>query len=102
MERSGLVRSASLTREGRSSAAGAWVLWKVRGTPSGEYVSTRCVMYFSCLRVTQFDSAEMSAFSKSEMGPSFSTIQREARSEAKRWQRDPSPSWEYSVNRSST
>eukprot|EP00965_Chrysotila_dentata_P102592 3386764-Pleurochrysis_carterae.AAC.1 len=84
MDRSGLVRSASLTRGGRSSAAGAWVLWKVRGTPSGKYVSTRCVMYFTCLRVTHFDSAKMSTFNKSEMGPSSSTFQREARSMVKR------------------
>eukprot|EP00965_Chrysotila_dentata_P086625 2860037-Pleurochrysis_carterae.AAC.1 len=84
MTRSGLVRSASSTKAGRSSEAGAWVLWKESGMPSGKYVFTRWEMYFSCLRVTQPSAAEMSTFSKSEIGPSSSTFQREARSEVKR------------------
>eukprot|EP00965_Chrysotila_dentata_P222403 6192949-Pleurochrysis_carterae.AAC.1 len=39
---------AALTKTGRSSAAGACVLWNERGTPFGRYVWTKCVMYFSC------------------------------------------------------
>eukprot|EP00965_Chrysotila_dentata_P181314 5984716-Pleurochrysis_carterae.AAC.1 len=61
MMRSGLVRNASSTKAGRSSAAGACVLWKESGTLSGKYVLTR-----------------------SETGPSSSTFQREARSDVKR------------------
>eukprot|EP00965_Chrysotila_dentata_P246127 6206974-Pleurochrysis_carterae.AAC.1 len=54
---------------GRSSAAGAWVLWKESGTPSG--------------RVTQSSAVEMSTLSRSEIGPSSSTFHRDARSEVK-------------------
>eukprot|EP00965_Chrysotila_dentata_P081439 2688792-Pleurochrysis_carterae.AAC.1 len=35
-----LAASAASTSEGRSSEAGAWLLWKDAGTPSGRYVST--------------------------------------------------------------
>eukprot|EP00965_Chrysotila_dentata_P109727 3626009-Pleurochrysis_carterae.AAC.1 len=75
MARSGLVRNASSTRAGRSSAAGACVLWKESGIPSGKYVLTR---------VTHPSAVMMSTFSRSETGPSSSTFQREARSDVKR------------------
>eukprot|EP00965_Chrysotila_dentata_P166079 5483361-Pleurochrysis_carterae.AAC.1 len=78
MARSCLVCRASLTSDGRSSAAGACVLWKESGTPSG--------------RTTQSESTEISTFNKSEMGPSSSTFQCVARSEVKRSYRDPGPS----------
>eukprot|EP00965_Chrysotila_dentata_P177908 5877250-Pleurochrysis_carterae.AAC.1 len=57
---------AALTKAGRSSAAGACVLWNERGTPSGSE--------------THSASADMSTFRRSEMGPSSSTFQRVARS----------------------
>eukprot|EP00965_Chrysotila_dentata_P088921 2935385-Pleurochrysis_carterae.AAC.1 len=74
---------AALTKSGRSSAAGACVLWKERGTPLGRYVWTKCVMYFSCVSETHFASADISTFRRSEMGPSSSTFQRVARSVVK-------------------
>eukprot|EP00965_Chrysotila_dentata_P139358 4607771-Pleurochrysis_carterae.AAC.1 len=57
-----LARTASSTRMGRSSAAGAWFLWNEDGIPSGKYVSTSCAMYFSCLSRMQSASVAMSTF----------------------------------------
>eukprot|EP00965_Chrysotila_dentata_P032073 1069713-Pleurochrysis_carterae.AAC.2 len=74
-----LARMASSTRRGRSSAAGAWFLWKEDGTPSGRYVSTSWAMYLSCLSKMQSASVAMSTFNRSETGPSSSIFQREDR-----------------------
>eukprot|EP00965_Chrysotila_dentata_P016793 557195-Pleurochrysis_carterae.AAC.1 len=70
---------ASSTRRGRSSAAGAWFLWKEDGIPSGRYVSTSWAMYFFCLCKMQSASVAISTFKRSETGPSSSTFQREDR-----------------------
>eukprot|EP00965_Chrysotila_dentata_P025362 842794-Pleurochrysis_carterae.AAC.1 len=58
--------SAASTSLGRSSAAGAWSLWKDAGTPSG--------------RITQSASVAMSMLRRSETGPSSSTFHRADRS----------------------
>eukprot|EP00965_Chrysotila_dentata_P007844 256089-Pleurochrysis_carterae.AAC.1 len=76
MARLGLVSSACSTSLGRVSDAGARVLWKAIGTPSGRYVETRCAMYFSCLSSTQSACVVMSTLSRSDTGPSTSTFQR--------------------------
>eukprot|EP00965_Chrysotila_dentata_P037535 1248595-Pleurochrysis_carterae.AAC.1 len=63
-----------------------------RGTPPGRCVSTRCAMYFCCVRVTQLASAVMSTFKRSEIGPSSSTFQREKRSDVNLSYSEPGPS----------
>eukprot|EP00965_Chrysotila_dentata_P094195 3114309-Pleurochrysis_carterae.AAC.1 len=83
MSRSPLVRKASLTSVGSSSDAGACVLWKDKGTPSGRYVSTRWSMYFSCVSVTWLESEVMSTLRRSEIGPSSSTFHRADSAEVK-------------------
>eukprot|EP00965_Chrysotila_dentata_P157908 5217525-Pleurochrysis_carterae.AAC.1 len=94
MSRSGLLARAASTIFGKVSEAGARDLRKESGTPSGKYVAIRCEMNFSCFRIAQDSSTELSTFRRSDTGPSSSTFHLSASASTKLLHNEPAPSCE--------
>eukprot|EP00965_Chrysotila_dentata_P190779 6174091-Pleurochrysis_carterae.AAC.1 len=94
MDRVDLLARASSTILGRDLDASVRDLCKESGKPSGKYVVTRCEMYFSCFRMTQDSSAEMSTFRRFDTGPSSSTFQRCVSASTRSLYSEPGPSCE--------